>query len=318
MLEEWVSRVTAGLVYRHHECRSPIIHRDIKSSNVLLIPTWTPRPPTSALPTSWRELTRPSPWSLVPTAGSISIVVRIINAWTWICMLINLDVCVLMLNWLIETKQSTSTRWMWTRRVAFLQLRSCAGGAAHRGGGLSSLSTTRPMTSSAGLGSGCAATSGWRSCSTRASVVTWTLSGRCYWCCASRCCAWPKYPKDWPTMWDVVTMLGETKPWWKSSSDTIVDKDKSVLRRRPILITYRPPWSKMTQMLAESRHMQTLIPIQQRWIKYRATPGQKEWLHTTFQKQVTKFWQRRNFYMHGGKKTENIWGGTNTNYVTPK
>jgi hypothetical protein len=42
MLLDWVSRynvaagVAAGLAYLHHDCRPPVIHRDVKSSNVLL------------------------------------------------------------------------------------------------------------------------------------------------------------------------------------------------------------------------------------------------------------------------------------------
>ncbi|OEL33457.1 MDIS1-interacting receptor like kinase 1 [Dichanthelium oligosanthes] len=42
MLVDWVSRynvaagVAAGLAYLHHDCRPPVIHRDVKSSNVLL------------------------------------------------------------------------------------------------------------------------------------------------------------------------------------------------------------------------------------------------------------------------------------------
>uniref|UniRef100_A0A0E0NPK4 Protein kinase domain-containing protein n=1 Tax=Oryza rufipogon TaxID=4529 RepID=A0A0E0NPK4_ORYRU len=42
MLMDWVSRynvaagVAAGLAYLHHDCRPPVIHRDVKSSNVLL------------------------------------------------------------------------------------------------------------------------------------------------------------------------------------------------------------------------------------------------------------------------------------------
>jgi hypothetical protein len=65
MLEEWVSwyNVTAHLTYLHQGYRSSVIHCDIKSSNVLLTPTWTPRSPTSNLPASWCELMRPSPWS---------------------------------------------------------------------------------------------------------------------------------------------------------------------------------------------------------------------------------------------------------------
>lgn len=41
-LLDWVSRynvasgVAAGLAYLHHDCRPPVIHRDVKSSNVLL------------------------------------------------------------------------------------------------------------------------------------------------------------------------------------------------------------------------------------------------------------------------------------------
>jgi serine/threonine protein kinase len=42
LLVDWVSRynialgVAQGLAYLHHDCRPPVIHRDIKSNNILL------------------------------------------------------------------------------------------------------------------------------------------------------------------------------------------------------------------------------------------------------------------------------------------
>jgi hypothetical protein len=46
-----------------------------------------------------------------------------------------------------------------------------------------------------------------------------------------------KPPKDWSTMRDVVTMLGEAQLWRKSSSDTVgatvVDKDMLLFMTSP-------------------------------------------------------------------------------------
>jgi hypothetical protein len=46
-----------------------------------------------------------------------------------------------------------------------------------------------------------------------------------------------KSPKDWSTMRDVVTMLGEAQLWRKSSSDTVaatvVDKDMPLFMTSP-------------------------------------------------------------------------------------
>ncbi|KAL0317518.1 UNVERIFIED_CONTAM: MDIS1-interacting receptor like kinase [Sesamum angustifolium] len=42
MLVDWVSRyniafgVAQGLAYLHHDCHPPVIHRDVKSNNILL------------------------------------------------------------------------------------------------------------------------------------------------------------------------------------------------------------------------------------------------------------------------------------------
>jgi hypothetical protein len=56
--------------------------------------------------------------------------------------------------------------------------------------------------------------------------------------------------------------------------------------RRPILITYRPRWSKLTQMLAESQHMQILFPFNGGGSNTFLMPGQKGWLCTTFRKHL--------------------------------
>uniref|UniRef100_A0ACD5TU82 Uncharacterized protein n=1 Tax=Avena sativa TaxID=4498 RepID=A0ACD5TU82_AVESA len=210
-LVDWVSRynvaagVAAGLAYLHHDCRPLVIHRDVKSSNVLLDPNMEAKiadfglARVMARPNETVSVVAGSYGYIAPEYGYTLKVDQKSDIYSFGVVLMELltgrrpiepdygESCVDIVGWIRERLRSNS--------------------------GVEELLD-------AGIGG--------RVDHVREEML---LVLRIAVLCTA------KSPKDRPTMRDVVTMLGEAKPRRKSSSATVaatvVDKDKPVFTTSP-------------------------------------------------------------------------------------
>jgi len=243
MLVDWVSRynvaagVAAGLAYLHHDCRPPVIHRDVKSSNVLLDTNMDAKIADFGLA---RVMARAHETVSV-VAGSYGYIApgqcQLPTSASSREQLVHSPrrPRVLMLIWLLVAEYGYTLKVdqksdIYSFGVVLMEL----------------LTGRRPVEPEYGESQDIV---GWirerlRSNSGVEELLDDSVGGRVDHVreemllvlrIAVLCTA--KSPKDRPTMRDVVTMLGEAKPRRKSSSATmaatVVDKDKPVFTTSP-------------------------------------------------------------------------------------
>nr|CAB3497094.1 unnamed protein product [Digitaria exilis] len=210
MLLDWVSRynvaagVAAGLAYLHHDCRPPVIHRDVKSSNVLLDTNMDAKIADFGLA---RVMARPNETVSV-VAGSYGYIAP-------------------EYGYTLKVDQKSD---IYSFGVVLMELLTGRRPImAEYGEGTDIVGWIRErLRSNSGVEELLDAGVGGRVDHVREEML---LVLRIAVLCTA------KSPKDRPTMRDVVTMLGEAKPRRKSSSATVaatvVDKDKPVFTTSP-------------------------------------------------------------------------------------